>query len=155
MPLISPAAAIVAVRRRNLAAAAALSARLKAPLDCRDLAALAARHAGTIARADALAPAGWLELFAQSDALRRPERLAALVDVSAAVHAARTRGRSAFRQAETVSAALDAARSVDAGSIARRVVGTGPASKGRFDAVAVAIRKARLAALRDWQRTHP
>jgi tRNA nucleotidyltransferase (CCA-adding enzyme) len=143
---------LAAATHRNRRTATALSARLKAPVECRDLAVLAAAQSGTIARADALTPAGWLALFSKADALRRPERLAALLDVCAAVEAARTRGHRSFRQAALVEAALATVKVVDAGAVARSVVNAGAASKGRSDRIALAVRKARLAALREWQR---
>jgi tRNA nucleotidyltransferase (CCA-adding enzyme) len=144
---------LTAAQRRNRRAAAALSTRLKAPVECRDLAVLAAAQGGTIARADTLTPAGWLALFTAADALRRPERLVALLDVCAAVQAARSRGRGAFPQAALVRGALATVKVVDAGAIARNVGGGAETSKGRSERIALAVRKGRLAALRAWQRT--
>lgn len=136
-------------RQRNERAAEALSARLKVPVDCRDLALLAARHAGTLAAAPSLTPATWLALLGQLDALRRPERMAALQDVVAAVYANAT-GRTTYVHANLVRSALLAIKVVDAGAVARDVA-AGGRGKAHSDAVAAAVRSARLAALRAWK----
>jgi tRNA nucleotidyltransferase (CCA-adding enzyme) len=56
-----------------------LSARLRVPTDCRDLALLMARHHGAIHRAADLKPATIVDLLEKTDALRRPERFAQLL----------------------------------------------------------------------------
>jgi len=65
-------------------AAGAVSAaqRLRAPAECRDLGRLLVLLAPLLARAETLDAAAWLELIERSDALRRPERLQALVQAS-------------------------------------------------------------------------
>ena len=66
--------------RAEVEAGTALCARLKVPTDCRDLGLLAARVHGTVHRAFELRPATIVELFEQSDALRRPERFRQLFE---------------------------------------------------------------------------
>jgi len=56
-----------------------LAARLRAPNDCRELAAAMIRHGQAIKRADALQPAVLLVLLEGCDAIRRPGRLDELV----------------------------------------------------------------------------
>jgi tRNA nucleotidyltransferase (CCA-adding enzyme) len=57
-----------------------LSARLRVPNDCRDLALLMARYHGTIHRAAELKAGTIVSLFEKADALRRPERFQQLLD---------------------------------------------------------------------------
>jgi tRNA nucleotidyltransferase (CCA-adding enzyme) len=123
-----------------------LSSRLRVPAECRELAQLAARWLPRLARAGTFAPARWLELLTASDALRRPERLNAMLEVGASY------ARAAWRPAQWVRDALTAVRSVDAGAVAAAAresaarSGSGAAS----DAIARAVRAARLKALRGW-----
>jgi tRNA nucleotidyltransferase (CCA-adding enzyme) len=56
-----------------------LSQRLRAPNDCRELALLAARQHTLVHRALELRPVTLMKLFAETDALRRPERFAELL----------------------------------------------------------------------------
>jgi tRNA nucleotidyltransferase (CCA-adding enzyme) len=70
----------------------ALCARIKAPNDCRDLAIIAARWHGVAHKALQLEAGALLDLIEGSDALRRPERFAQLLDACAADH----RGRQGF-----------------------------------------------------------
>jgi len=56
-----------------------LSQRLRAPNDCRELAVLTARQHTLVHRALELRPATLMKLFAETDALRRPERFAELL----------------------------------------------------------------------------
>ena len=125
---------------KGVAPAIALSERLRVPADCRDLAVLAAREHGIVHRAAELRPETVVELFERADAFRRPERFAELLRVCAVD----ARGRSGasgydYPQAERLAAALAAARSVDAGAIAKAI----PAR-----AIPAAIRRARVEAVR-------
>ena len=155
--------------RAGVARAEAVSARLKVPVDCRDAARLAARWHRTLARVETLSPAQWLELIVASDALRRPERLETLIASTAAHVAAQeapvtredapaTQPSSMEDRANLLRDALAVVRSVDAGAIAvetiRRGALEGTSSKGpsRGNAIATALRDARLAALRQWKR---
>ena len=142
-------------RRVADAHADAISARLKTPLECRDAARLAARFVADAARADALAPARVLDVIVATDALRRSERLDWLID-SACAHAA-AEGASECA-APVLREALAVVRSVDASAIARdtiaRAAGQSSARRSAVgDAIGVALRKARLAALRRWRKT--
>jgi tRNA nucleotidyltransferase (CCA-adding enzyme) len=56
-----------------------VSARLRAPNDCRELAALTARHHTLVHRALELRAVTIMKLFAETDAFRRPERFAELL----------------------------------------------------------------------------
>jgi hypothetical protein len=137
------------------------------PVDCRDAARLAARWHRVIADVEALPPAALLDLLLATDALRRPDRLDTLAVATAAHVAARVvpgeretapvaepaeRRRTAF-----LHEALAVVRRVDAASIARdaiarasrRDASSTDATQG--DAIATALRAARLAALRDWK----
>jgi tRNA nucleotidyltransferase (CCA-adding enzyme) len=142
-------------RRVAVAHADAISARLKTPLECRDAARLAARFVADAARADALAPARVLDVIVATDALRRSERLDWLID-SACAHAAAE--GAAECAAPVLREALAVVRSVDASAIARdaiaRAAGQSSARRSAVgDAIGVALRKARLAALRRWRKT--
>jgi tRNA nucleotidyltransferase (CCA-adding enzyme) len=57
----------------------ALSQRLRAPNECRELALLAARHHTLVHRALQLKAATLMKLFTETDAFRRPERFAELL----------------------------------------------------------------------------
>ena len=71
--------------RARMRAADALSARLKVPTACRDAARLAARWLPRLGSIERLPPAGILDLLQSADALRRPERLAVLMQAWIAV----------------------------------------------------------------------
>ena len=118
-----------------------LSRRVNAPADCRDLARLAARLCGRIARAHDLSARETLDLLLGADALRRPDRFQALLRVCALEH----RGDGAKDVPATALArALAAVREVDAGRLAGE-------AKGRD--VAARVRAARLDALRRCRRS--
>jgi tRNA nucleotidyltransferase (CCA-adding enzyme) len=115
--------------------AAALSARINAPGECRDLAVLATRERTLVAQPEALVADQLLALMERADAFRRPERLALLVQVAQAdAGAPDIEGFALKRRLER---AYKAARSVDAGSIARE----------HPDDIPGAIQRARLAAI--------
>ncbi len=124
---------------RGVALVKALCERLRAPLECRDLAIMVARDHGNTHRALELRPATVLELLERADALRRPERFEDFLAACAADFHGRDGHRERpYPQAEYLRATLNAARGVDAGAIARQVL---PA------AIPEAIRKARIAAI--------
>ncbi len=127
----------------------ALSARLKVPAECRDLAVLVARYHGDIHRAAELRPATLVKLLEHGDAFRRPERFQELLEACACDH----RGRLGFAQRpyaalEIFRRALDAARAVDAGAIAKATATPGSIPE-RIHAARVSAVKAALAAPRD------
>jgi tRNA nucleotidyltransferase (CCA-adding enzyme) len=134
------AGALGANSRARRAHGASLSRRLNAPGDCRDLALLAARLRDRVDHANALPPPALLDLLLAADALRRPERLSALVRVCTIWHRAQEPGSSAaYRPATRIARALAAVRSVDAGALASGAEG---------QTVARRVRAARLKALR-------
>jgi len=106
----------------------ALSRRLRVPTDCADQARLLPMVLQSLDATDADEQ---LRLIEQTDGLRKPERFMALLDTAAIVHAA---DGAVWRQR------LDAARTVDAGAIARQCA----ADPQRIKA---AVRAARLQAL--------
>lgn len=125
---------------RGVALARALSERLRAPAECRDLAMLVARDHGNAHRALELRPATVLELLERCDALRRPERFEDfLAACEADFHGRPGWEDRPYPQAARLRQALTAARGVDAGAVARQ------AAPG---AIPEAVRAARLAALR-------
>lgn len=118
----------------------AVSARLRVPAECRELALTVTRWHGLAHQADRLDAKGLLSLLEHCDALRRPERLHAFLQACEADF----RGRPGwedkpFPQARRILRAFDAARGVDAGAIAASIT---PA------AIPAAVRGARLAAIK-------
>ena len=114
-------------------AADTASARFKAPGECRALAELAARQCAAVA---ALAGAGSEVLLAtleRCDALRRPARFGDLLAVVGCAHPDSDAAVSQCRRA------LEAARGVDAGAVAR--------SAGKPSAIPGLVRAARLSAI--------
>ena len=131
----------------------AVSARLRAPLECRDAARLSVRFHHAIADPQALTPAALLDLLLEVDALRRPERLDTLASSAAAHVAARTAETNhERRRTALLHEALNVLRRVDAAAIARDVIArAAQPDASRGEAIASALRSARLAALRDWK----
>src|SRR5207245_6886004 len=81
----APRFALVACCAPTVHATRALSERLKAPGDCRDLALLARQQGETIERAATLGAPDLLTLLERCDAMRRPERFDELLAVIACV----------------------------------------------------------------------
>ncbi|NSL56014.1 multifunctional CCA addition/repair protein [Uliginosibacterium aquaticum] len=97
----------------------AVCARLKVPVDCRELALLAAREHGNIHKIGEMRADTLTKLLERSDALRRPERFEGLL----AVAACDFHGRTGFEQQADPHGTLwrtllAAFRGVDAGAIA-------------------------------------
>jgi tRNA nucleotidyltransferase (CCA-adding enzyme) len=141
---------------RDVRCAERMSERLKVPVECRDAARLAARWHRAVVRAPTLVPAALLDLLHAADALRRPERLDALLATCecGAMSMPGPGTPDEFAAAPFLRAALDVVKEVDAGAIARGVPGrSAKASVGRSDAIAFAVRAARIAALRAWKRS--
>lgn len=144
--------------RAGVRLAERMSARLRVPQDCADAARLTARWHGVIQRAAELRPATCLDLFTQSDALRRPERFATVLDAAAADACSRPGAEQRHAPGELLRAMLEVVQNVDAGAVAQRVAAatrqTGMAVRGRdpANAIALAVRAARLKALREWRR---
>jgi tRNA nucleotidyltransferase (CCA-adding enzyme) len=136
---LAPRFALVAIGTPSAQATRALSERLKAPGDCRDLALLARLHGETIKRAPALAAADLLALLEHGDALRRPERFEELLALLACVE----RGERGWAENPNMPRvvlrrALGAATGVDAAKIA--------AQSAKPD-IAAKLRRARIAAI--------
>lgn len=118
-----------------------LCERLRVPNDCRDLALLAARYHGDIHRAEALRPATIVKLFEHTDAFRRPERFEALLLSAVCDFHGRPGYESLpYAPAPLLRRALEAARAVDAGGIARRIA--------EPDKIAAAVHEARVQAVK-------
>jgi len=114
--------------------AAALAARVNAPNECRELAALAIRER-ELAESTTLDAESTLALLERADAFRRPERLDRLLEVAECdTHAASPRR---FPPRLVLELALATARRVDAGAVAREFP----------DDIPGAVRRARLAAI--------
>jgi tRNA nucleotidyltransferase (CCA-adding enzyme) len=140
--------------RSGTARAEAVSRPLRAPLECRDAARLAVRWHHAIADAEALTPAALLDLLLAADALRRPERLATLASAAAAHVAAASTGEGNERRRRAIlHEALAVLRDVDAAAIARDAIERARTEPGAHagDAIASALREARIAALREWK----
>jgi tRNA nucleotidyltransferase (CCA-adding enzyme) len=119
----------------------AVSERLRAPADCRDLAVLAAREHGVIRKADELRAGTLVQLLERADGMRRPERFAQLL----AACECDFRGRPGYAAqpyppADILPRALAAMQAVDAGAIARATAD--PAQ------IPARIHEARVAAVR-------
>ena len=97
----------------------AVSERLRAPAECRDLAVLAAREHGVIHGAAALRPATLVKLLERTDALRRPERFAQLLQACECDYRGRPgREDKPWPAGDILRSALAAVQAVDAGAIA-------------------------------------
>ena len=116
-------------------AAASLATRINVPSDCRDMGRLAIQEREVLERADALDAESTLGLIERADLLRRSERLDRLAEVAEADHPGQLRHSDAVRRA--LERALEAARSVDAGAVARE----------HPEDIPGAIRRARLQAI--------
>ena len=101
------------------ALAEAVSARLRAPTDCRDLAVLAAREHGMVHDAARLRPATVVKLLERADALRRPERFGQLLEACECDFRGRPgREDRPWPAGDILRRALVAVQAVDAGAIA-------------------------------------
>jgi len=137
--------------QRSVRLAQRLSERLRVPLDCRDAARLAARWHGVVHRAAELRPATLLDVLFAADALRRPERLDALLAACAADACSPPGAAPDYPPAIILREALAVVKAVDAGAIARAFAGRRNGKQGD-DEIAKAVRSARLIALRRWRK---
>lgn len=121
-----------------------VSERLKAPADCRDLAEMVAREHGILGQAAALRATTMVKLLERCDALRRPQRFLLMLEAAACDHHGRggttAEPAAPWPPALRWRAAMDAARGVDAGAIARAC-----AEKAHIPA---AVHAARVAAVK-------
>jgi tRNA nucleotidyltransferase (CCA-adding enzyme) len=119
-------------------AAAALAERINAPSDCRELARLANREREWV-REGALDAESTLALLERSDAFRRPERVDRLLEVIECDALAPS--SRAFAPRAVLKRALQAARQVNAGEVA----------KENPEDIPGAVRRARLVAIASLQ----
>ena len=95
-------------------------ARLRTPAECRDLALLVARHHGDIRRGPELRATTITKLLERTDALRRPQRFAQLLEACACDYHGRLGwADKPIPSPELFLKALDAIRTIDAAAIAR------------------------------------
>jgi len=149
----SPAAGLprhIAHEQRSVRIARRVSQRLRVPQECRDIGELTARLHGSIHRAAELRPATTLDLLTSMDALRRPERLDMVLAACAADACSRPGRPQDYAPSHLLRDALAVVKRVDAGAIARGTARK-PAESRREDAIATAVRAARLAALKRWK----
>jgi len=122
-----------------------LCQRLRVPNECRDLALMTAREHGNIHRAAILRANTIVTLFERCDAFRKPQRFEQLLLAAECDCFGRggvdTEAHAPYAPAALWRAALDAARGVDAGAIAKGLTET-PAK------IPTAIHAARVAAVR-------
>jgi len=138
--------------RRGIRRADRMSARLRVPAECRDLARLAARWHGAVHRAGELRPVTVLDLLMRSDALRRPERLDGLLEACECDALSRPGASgSGYEPGEILRAAYAVVRGVRVAAIVRDAE-VQRETGGDAD-IAAAIRAARLGALRRWRRS--
>lgn len=129
-----------------------LSERIRTPNDERDLALLAARYHGDVHRAAELRPTTIADMLQAVDAYRKPERFEEFLQACACdFHGRPGYADKPYPQVERLRAALDAARSVDAGAIAAELASTiadltslPPAINARVRETRIAEIKARL-----------
>ena len=97
-----------------------LCARLRVPGECRDLALLVAQYHSHVHRARELRPDTIVKLFDQCDLWRKPERFILILQTCEAdAHGRTGHEDDAYPQADYLLRCADAARSVNAGDIAR------------------------------------
>jgi tRNA nucleotidyltransferase (CCA-adding enzyme) len=133
----------------------AVSERLRAPIECRDLAVMLAREHGILGQADILRPETMVKVLERCDALRRPERFLLMLDAASSDFFGRRRTDEKIRDAAPREwppaarwrAAVGAIRAVDAGAIAGAC-----ANKAQIPA---AVHGARIAAVRALARPQP
>lgn len=105
---------------RGVALAEAVCARLKVPVECRDLAVLTCREHGSVHQAPQMRAAALTRFLERVDALRRPQRLEELLlATSCDFHGRTGYAQRRFDAPELIRRAFVAFSAVDAGSIAR------------------------------------
>jgi len=124
-----------------------MSGRIRAPADCRDLALAVAREHGIVHRALELRPGTIVELLERVDAFRRPARFDEFLQACECDFRGRP-GYEArpFPAVDFLRQALAAARSVDAGAVAKRV----PPAR-----IKQAVFQARTEAVAAWRQGWP
>jgi tRNA nucleotidyltransferase (CCA-adding enzyme) len=104
---------------RSVKLVAGLCERTRVPNDARDLALLVARYHGDVHRAAELRPATIADMLQRADAYRKPERFEEFLQAcSCDFHGRPGYAERPYPQTERLQQAFEAARRVDAGSIA-------------------------------------
>ena len=121
-----------------------LAARLRVPVECRELAEVVAREHGNLHASAGFGPEALVRLFDRCDAWRRPERFEQALQACECD----ARGRLGFEerpypQADRLRGALAAARAVDSGAVSAEALARG--LKG--PAIGQALQQARIAAV--------
>ncbi len=124
---------------RSVRLAHAMSERLRAPVECRELAEVVAREHGNIHRSEELNAAATLRLLERCDALRKPLRMAQILKACECD----ARGRlgldeSPYPQADRLQAALTVVLAVDTSEIATRCMAAGQVGPAIGKAIALA-----------------
>jgi tRNA nucleotidyltransferase (CCA-adding enzyme) len=97
-----------------------MSARLRVPADCRDLALLVARYHGDVHRARELRADTIVKLFDSCDLWRKPERFALIIQACESdAHGRTGHENDAYPQAQHLLRCARAAQAVNAGEIAK------------------------------------
>jgi len=118
--------------------------RLRVPVACTELAEVVAREHGHIHRSETLGAGALLRLLERCDALRKPERFAAVLQACACDARGRLhRDHSLYPQAERLGSALAAALAVATDTVAAEAIAGG--AKG--PAIGLAVARAREQAL--------
>jgi len=132
---------------RSFELAKPLCRRLRVPNDCRELALLVARFHGVPLRAFELRPETLLKLLLDTDALRQPQRFEQFLQACTADCCGRLGYRDAvFEPADFLREALEVARAVDAGAVARQCADPAQIRDRVYDA--------RLEAIKAWLRKY-
>ncbi|MGR6804928.1 multifunctional CCA addition/repair protein [Sphaerotilus natans] len=121
-----------------------LAARLRVPVECRELAELVAREHGNLHASAGFGAEALVRLFDRCDAWRRPERFEQALQACECD----ARGRLGFEdrpypQADRLRTALAAARAVDSGAVSAEALARGL----RGPAIGQALQQARIAAV--------
>jgi len=128
----------------DVARLGALCARVRAPNDCRDLALLAQRESAAVENSGTLDAPGLIGLIERCDALRKPSRFDALLQVSAITASPGGSSPDAlYAPRQRLRAALSAAQAVPTDTIARQAMVDGKTGPQ----VGAAIHAARMAAV--------
>ncbi len=121
----------------DAAQVAQLTERIRVPNDCRDLALVYVRHAALLAQATTLDALALTELVQSADGLRQEARFLSVIAVAQLFST--SDAAAAKAAAKRLLAALHAARTVDAGAIARQ--------HANAQDIAAAVKQARVAAV--------
>ena len=129
---------------RSVALSDAMSARLKVPADCRDLARVVAREHGNVHRCTEFGAEALVRLLDRLDAWRRPDRLEQVLLACECDARGRTgREEEPYRAGERLRAAFAWACAVDARAVAESALAAGQ----RGDRIAAALFASRARAV--------